>query len=246
MDFYTILSEFYDEIFPQSEDSVDFVSQRVNSGATLLDAGCGTGEFVRKLRHRGIQARGFDLDESMIHEAERRLLKDPGPSMMEKTGVFQAGNLVDMEQLYPQQSFDCISCLGNTLIHIPFNLQFQFLQDAGKKLNKSGTLVLQILNYINILDGGMAFPLIETEHCLFRRRYESGPTEGMLYFMTELEVKETGQVFENSIIHYPLMPETLMAALSMSGFAEWNTYGSYKGAGAGADQLPLIVAAGVS
>ena len=243
MDFYTILSEYYEEIFPQSQDSLDFIKRRVPSGSTLLDAGCGTGSMVRQLRRSEIAAMGFDLDESMIGEAISKLSSEAPFPGSDNPSVFKSGNLTDMAQLYGDMVFDSVICLGNTLIHIPFNLQFQFLQDAAKMLKTGGSLILQILNYNNIMDEGMTFPLIETKHCLFRRRYEAGPAEGMLYFMTELEEKETGRVFENSIIHYPLMPETLMAALSMSGFAEWDTFGSYSEAAAVSGQLPLIVTA---
>ncbi|MDA3955205.1 methyltransferase domain-containing protein [Oceanispirochaeta sp.] len=243
MDFYSILSKYYEEIFPLSIESLDFVMKRVPSESSLLDAGCGTGGMVRQLRQQGIQAKGFDLDESMIYEADIRLAEELTGIEKDENPVFKPGNLTDMTQLYSLECFDAVICLGNTLIHIPFNLQFQFLQDAAKLLNTRGTLILQILNYTNILDEGMTFPLIETEHCRFKRHYEPGASDGMLSFVTELEEKKTGRLFENSILHYPMMPETLMAALSMSGYAEWDTYGSYQEVSAGSGQLPLIVTA---
>jgi SAM-dependent methyltransferase len=236
MDFYTLISEHYNEIFPLSQDSVAFVKKRTFSGSSLLDAGCGTGEMVRALRTQGVNARGFDLDEGMILKAAA--LQEDFP---ESAGVFKTGNLTDLTSLYDQERFDCICCLGNTLIHIPFNLQFQFLRDSILMLKPGGRLILQILNYKNILDDGMEFPILDSENFRFIRKYEPGPAEGILYFNTRLEDKRTGEIHSNTIIHYPLKPETLMASLSMSGYAEWNIFGSFSEAPAVSGMLPLIV-----
>jgi len=240
MDFYSLLSKHYDEIFPLSEACTEFIKKRVSPGENLLDAGCSTGSLVRALHSSGINAAGFDLDESMIRLARSSM---DFPVDHERDGLFRTGNLTEITEMYERKSFHCLCCLGNTLIHIPFNFQFQFLNDTLSLLKPGGLMILQILNYSHILDEGMGFPDLVTPHFIFKRSYEPGPAEGMLYFNTLLIEKESGAEYSNSIIHYPLMPETLMASLSMSGFAEWNTYGSYRGDPAGAGQLPLIIEA---
>jgi len=241
MDFYTLLSKHYEEIFPLSDACTAFIRQRVLPGQRFLDAGCSTGSLVRTLRSSGIDALGFDLDESMIRLARKYIEKTasiPGE-------VFRSGNLIHINEMYDPGSFDCLACLGNTLIHIPFNLQFQFLNDSVNLIKTGGKLILQILNYSNILHDGLEFPELETEHFIFKRNYEPGPAEGMLYFNTLLIEKKSGHEYSNSIIHYPLLPEILMASLSMSGFKEWMTYGSYMSDPAGSGQLPLIIEAHV-
>lgn len=241
MDFYSELSRYYDEVFPLSEKCSGFVQQNMKGGESLLDAGCGTGELVLRLQDKDIKAHGFDLDEGMILSAASAAAKLGLPG----NDLFKISDLGEMKNNYEEHSQDVLSCLGNTLIHIPFNRQFEFLQDSTKVLKPGGTLILQILNYNNILHEGLKFPLIETEHCIFRRSYESRELEAELNFITELEIKESGETFKNSIIHYPLLPETLMAALSMSGYAGWETFGSYDGAPAAEGMLPLIVTAKV-
>jgi 2-polyprenyl-3-methyl-5-hydroxy-6-metoxy-1,4-benzoquinol methylase len=241
MDFYSVLSRYYDEVFPLSEECSGFVQKNMKGGESLLDAGCGTGELVLQLQDKGFQAHGFDLDEGMILSAASAAAKVGLPG----NDLFRITDLTEIKNQYEANSQDVLSCLGNTLIHIPFNIQFQFLQDAASILKPGGLLILQILNYNNILHGGMKFPLIETENCIFRRSYEARELESELNFVTELEIKESGETYKNSIVHYPLFPETLMAALSMSGYAGWETYGSYNGAPAGEGKLALIVTAQV-
>ncbi len=237
MDFYRVLSRFYDEIFPLSAECSRFVAG--HAGRTLLDAGCGTGELVLELQGRGVDARGFDLDEGMILSAASTAAKRGLPG----NDLFKIADLRRVKESYPSVSFDAVSCLGNTLVHIPFDKQFHFLQDIREMLNPGGVLVLQIINYNTVVHDRVPFPVIETEHCLFTRDYAAADDEKELLFHTELEVKETGEIYRNTITHYPLYPETLMASLSMAGFSGWETYGSYRGEIAGEGRLPLIVTA---
>lgn len=239
MDFYSVLSRYYDEVFPLSDECSRFVQEKMKQNDNLLDAGCGTGELVIQLCKRGFTAHGFDLDEGMILNAA----SSAAAAGFSGNDLFRISDLADMKNHYDEQSRDCLSCLGNTLVHIPFNGQFQFLQDAARILKPGGLLILQILNYNNILHEGLKFPVIETEHCLFRRHYETTVIESELDFVTELEIKKSGDRYMNRITHYPLLPETLMAALSMAGYAGWETFGSYSGDQACTGTLPLIVTA---
>jgi len=239
MDFYSVLSRYYNEVFPLSEECSGFVQKNTGSGTSLLDAGCGTGELVLRMQKVGIQARGFDLDEGMILSAASSAAADGLPG----NELFNIADLSEFKDLYEESSQDTVSCLGNTLIHVPFNRQFKFLQDAASLLKPGGLLILQILNYSNILYGNLKFPLIEREHCIFRRSYETTENKAELNFVTELEIKDSGETYRNSIVHYPLLPETLMAALSMAGYSEWETFGSYNGTPAGEGKLPLIATA---
>ncbi len=239
MDFYRVLSRYYNELFPLSDECTSFMLEHKGRGDSLLDAGCGTGELVIAMQEKGLDARGFDLDEGMILSAasaakQRGLLGND---------LFRITGLERMKEFYGDGSFDTVTCLGNTLVHVPFNRQFHFLQDAWNMLKPGGVLILQILNYNTVVHDRVPFSVIDTEHCEFTRTYVSGDSPEKLIFHTELEEKKSGEVYRSSIDHYPLYPETLMASLSMAGFAGWETWGSYSGESAGEGRLPLIVTA---
>lgn len=237
MDFYTLLSRYYDEIFPLDEDCARFVGGHCKPGMTLMDAGCGSGALVERLRGSGVDARGFDLDPAMVGKARARL-SAPG-----EDGLFRVGDISDIAALCGDEKFDVITCLGNTAVHIDFSRQIRFLGQVCASLKPGGLLILQILNYSNILEEGQAFPVLESDHCRFVREYKSSEEKGRLFFHTSLEDKKSGETYRSSVTHYPLMPEALMALLSMNAFAEWETMGGWDGSAAGSGRLPLIVTA---
>jgi SAM-dependent methyltransferase len=157
--------------------------------------------------------------------------------------VFQVGDISDAAPILGDEKFDVITCLGNTAVHIDFSRQIRFLGQVCGSLKPGGLFILQILNYTNILEEGQGFSVLESENCRFIREYKTSGDKGRLFFHTSLEDRNSGEVFRNSVTHYPLLPEALMALLSMSAFAEWETMGGWDGSPAGSGRLPLIVAA---
>ncbi len=243
MDFYTMLSRYYDEIFPLDTDCLSFVREHCGPGMTLMDAGCGSGALVRRLRKEGVDARGFDLDSSMIDLARKGLAEDGITGALSPEEIFRTGDLADTDLFCGDKEYDVITCLGNTLVHIDFPGQIRFLGKVCSALKPGGLLVLQILNYMNIREEGQGFPVLEGENSRFIREYRRSDDERRLFFHTSLEDKRSGECYCNSVTHYPLLPEALMALLSMNAFAEWETYGDWDGSAAGSGQPALIVAA---
>ena len=234
MTFYSTISRYYEEIFPSGEGSFTRLSALMEGRSSLLDAGCGTGELVRRLRKSGGDARGFDLDEEMIRLAGTYL---PGED------IFRVGDITALEEVFPGEKFDLISCLGNTLVHIPAEGVIKFLKGASALLKPEGKLLIQTLNYPNILERGLTFPPIETEHCIFRRSYRRDEDPGILHFETELTYRETGEVFTHSTRHYPLYQDQIRSLLEGEGFGKMEFYGSWKGDSPSDSQLPFIIEA---
>ena len=235
MTFYSTISRYYEEIFPGGEGSYTRLMSLMEGKSALLDAGCGTGELVRRLRTGKVDARGFDLDGEMIRLAGSYL---PGAE-----DVFSVGDLTYPDKVFPGVRFDLISCLGNTLVHIPSEGVKGFIKGASFILKPGGKLVIQTLNYRNILEKGMTLPPIETEHCLFKRSYRRDADPGLLHFETELTNRESGEVFTHSTRHYPLSQDQIRTLLEEGGFSECAFYGSWKGEAPSDSQLPLIIEA---
>ena len=68
---------------------------------TILDAGCGTGEFAKRFVERGYQLVGFDLQSSMVQLAMKKV----------RDADFL---LADMSRFVINQRFDAILCLSTT------------------------------------------------------------------------------------------------------------------------------------
>ena len=114
---------------------------------TVLDVGCGTGEYSIELAKRGYTVIGVDKSLPMIKE-----------SNMQK-GVLPretAENLhfwhEDIEKLLPNLdvTFDAIIFMGNTISHNP-NSYLNIIKKASKYLSPNGILIFQITNFQKVI-----------------------------------------------------------------------------------------------
>ncbi len=234
MTFYSLLSHYYEEIFPCDPDLVEFILSRTEKGDAILDAGCGTGELVRKLNEKGVDARGFDLDPGMVALAEE---KSGGK------GLFKEEDLLTFSKAYGPSSFSILNCVGNTVAHIDREEVTRFLEQAGTVLRPRGILILQTLNYERLTSDGIDFPDRKTEHCLFQRSYRKGEESGLYYFETRLTDLDSGEHFPSRVSHYPLKPDELGELIEQSGYRNIRFMGDWKGELPSPGKLPLMVMA---
>jgi SAM-dependent methyltransferase len=145
---YHRLASYYRYLFPLSEPLkkglVPLVEACLEGGGSWLDVGCGTGELVRWLRERGIDAVGVDPEESFLQEAA---------SLADTDGVFFTGSLVEWGEPGARQ-WEVITCLGNVLAHAEGREEVErFLDLAAGHLVEGGRLLIQTVNFDRVLDG---------------------------------------------------------------------------------------------
>src|SRR6056297_1150038 len=148
---YDPLSRYYEEIFPVSENQIQFVLSTMyhrNSGhrqggeifppqppLRLLDVGCAVGDLaagvVQSGTGREIEVDAIDLNSAMIQQAEAR-----------HSRALQAGGLrfhqMDMLKIgheFQAEHFNAVACLGNTLVHLPGPVEIaHFLHSSARIL----------------------------------------------------------------------------------------------------------------
>ncbi len=225
MAFYSDISLVYDELFPVSpEQRALFVSLMDDGGArTVVDCGCGTGSQLQPFAVAGLSCFGFDPDPSLVAIARRKLAAYP------KARV-ETGSFSDLARLVTSPS-DLLMCLGNSLVHVPQDEESLFLVDAAGVLSRSGTLLLQILNYERLLrEGATELPLIRASEGTieFRRRYEWEGDRRVL-FRTSLRFAgaDEPRIVRNEIPLYPVYPDELWEMLSNAGFGDIRFYGDF-------------------
>lgn len=236
MKFYQAIANYYDFIFPLSHAQVPFTLSALEkqpNEITILDVGCATGNFPIALKNAGVKITAFDLDQTMI-----QLAREKAPEI-----DFRVLDMLELTQTFSDNSFDIVTCFGNTLVHLDSPEQIRdFLTQARRLLKPGGKLLLQILNYDYILDTGIAsLPQIENEQLRFERSYRQLKSD-KLAFDTRLSIKNTAEVFENSVTLLPLRPAELERLLSDSGFSTAAFFSSFNRAPVG-PALPLIVEA---
>lgn len=238
MGFYEMLVDYYDEIFPTSERTLEFLGKDLEEAAKVLDAACGTGTYTIGLAEKGYQAVGVDLDESMIALAEKKA---------ENLGLdvdFIVSDMLNID-LVSTSDLDRIFCIGNSLVHLKNRQEIKtFVETAFSLLKDQGDLILQVINYDRILDEQITFlPTIEVRGrgITFVRTYKYLENTGMIEFRTRLRVN--GEETESCVLLYPIRKDDLYQILVECGFTDVKVYGGFDGTPYAKDALPLIIKA---
>jgi SAM-dependent methyltransferase len=126
-----------------------FLSRVLGKGGRVLDLGSGTGEHSRFLASKGFEVVGIDSSPSMLAKA----VDSPLPPNL----AFVEGDIAEVERL-TSGAFDGAICLGNTLPHVRDRAGLMRLVTGLRaRLRPGAALVLQVLNYDKVLDGGQRF-----------------------------------------------------------------------------------------
>lgn len=229
MEFYQPLAPWYDQIFPLDPTVVDWVSDQAPAvqGLTLLDVGCGTGTLLEALSKRGVSVQGLEPDAELLALACARLSKE----------CLQSGSMLELSQLYAPSSYNLITCLGNTLVHLSNYVELgSVLTQMRQLLTPGGSLLFQIINFDRVLDSGIqALPTLETPTLRFERVYSLPNTEGHIIFKTRLEIKQAAEspagvkVSEQSLPLFPMRKDRIETALRDAGFGVINWYADFQG-----------------
>ena len=217
---YDLIAEQYSQLFPPDSRRMGFVSAELPETAVkILDAGCATGDLSFELAIQGYDVTGIDYNEAMINIARERAAN--GTSVP----VFMHRNMLAIDDI---GKFDSVICFGNTLPHLLSEEDvLSFLITAERILNKSGRLIIQIINF-NIMgeQNSYSFPEIETDETLFSRRYELTDT-GLINFLITTIDKTSGMKNSGSVSLLPLYHQRMLKLLKTAGFKDIMVYKDY-------------------
>lgn len=242
MGFYQELSEYYDTIFPMSNDKLSFINKFTKDRSDILDMACGTGAYSIELAKLGHNVDGIDLDEEMIKKGIENALKEDIDINL------KVGDMTQIDRVFNKE-YDLIFCIGNSLVHLDSKDEIKKL--IGKVYNMledGGKCLIQIINYDRILkDDVKSLPTIdrENEGVKFVRKYQLAENKKGIYFNTEIIInnKEKNVSYNNSILLIPLLKDELVNMFKDSGFSEVNTFGNFKGDEYTFNSYPTIIVA---
>jgi SAM-dependent methyltransferase len=110
----------YDRPFLEAERAgqdvhgeASFVASLAEPGASVLDAGCGTGRVAIELARRGFRVVGADLDPGMLAGARAK-----GPDLDWRSADLADPDLVAALGLPPARRFDVVVAAGNVMIFL--------------------------------------------------------------------------------------------------------------------------------
>ncbi|MGK7395371.1 MAG: class I SAM-dependent methyltransferase [Candidatus Cyclobacteriaceae bacterium M3_2C_046] len=224
MSFYSRLADFYAYIFPHNPNKTKFLFWLIDRQASnhILDIGCATGDLALDLGRQNQKVTAVDNDPVMIVKAQIK-------ATQEKLDIdFRVMDMTLIHHHFSENQFQLITCLGNTLVHIPADQVNNLLSAVRHLLKKGGTFVLQVVNYDKILAHQVkTLPDIDNKKITFSRKYDWSDDQH-LTFKTQLTIKETNQNYEQQTRLYPITAAQLREFLKKSGFHHIEAYGSYK------------------
>jgi ubiquinone/menaquinone biosynthesis C-methylase UbiE len=240
--FYSSIGRYYDDIFPYNPAKKEFTRSFLENpnSSSILDIGCGTGDLAMDLAEDGNAVYAIDADQEMIKQAIRKKM----PSALDQYPVFRDLDMKRISRFFCDKKFDCITCYGNTLVHLQNTHEVaDFLNASHNVLNTNGILLIQILNYEYVLRENIReLPALENEKVRFDRFYEDTES-GHVDFVTYLTIKQDQSALKNRIKLYPLKKEQLTTLLEQSGFGNIKFYGDFEKIPFNQDALPLLVKA---
>lgn len=238
MSFYQSISKYYDNIFPTNPIQADFVYSLTESSVkekNILDIGCGTGNLTELLYKNFKQVTGIDLDNEMLSIAKS---KNTSQNIL-----YKETNMLSLTEDFNKDSFDIVSCFGNTLVHLNSTDEISsFFENTKAILKPNGKLLIQIINYDRILDNSINhLPTIEKNDTKFERLYSYNNATNRISFKTILTDKTTDNKIINEINLIPLRKEEITDLLVKSGFSNIEFYGSFKRDKLTSESIPLII-----
>lgn len=222
MDFYSLLSAYYDAIFPFHQARFSYLHQLcLQEGfQRILDLGCGTGTDVLEFCKRGYEAVGVDGDPLMLEIAQGKAQREG------LSPLFLVGDLQDLEVL-SLDPFQLITCTGNTLAHLT-NWQdlSQALSQMVRLLLPGGVLLVQLVNYDRVLQEGLTqLPTISGEGFSFQRRY-SLRQDGLISFQGTLSTPQGES--KRSIPLRPIGKKELQGLMEEAGLSQLHFYHDFQ------------------
>jgi len=213
---YNQIVSIYSEIFPTNEDFVAFITACLGpSGSSVLDLGCGPGDYVDLFSKSGYRVAGIDSSQLMIEHARKT-----------KQGAFYPYSFEEIGKL--EESFHCIFSIGNSLSYLPGKQRQGFLAHIFSMQKEGGKLVVQVINWDQYLLSGFKDFDVKTlrDGRKFHRRFERTP-EDVVLFHTELRLGE--KILEAwSAPLYPIISENFKKELAYAGYSISGIYGDYK------------------
>ncbi|WEJ58126.1 methyltransferase domain-containing protein [Devosia sp. FJ2-5-3] len=116
----------------------------VVAGGTVLDIGCGRGEFLSLLKKHNFVPKGLDLNAAMVAEARAR-----GHDVVE-------GDAIAWLEAHPEASLAAITGF-HIVEHLPFKSLVRLMDSARRALMPGGIILFETPNPENLVVGACTF-----------------------------------------------------------------------------------------
>jgi SAM-dependent methyltransferase len=183
--------------------------------ASILDVGCGNGQYVDWFSRKGYQATGIDSSTGMVRQAQQ-----------DYQGTFFSLGFDQLDQL--DRRFECVYCIGNSLSYLPQAQMDLFFRKSQALLDPSGSFVLQLVNWDHFQQKNtLSFPSISLEdETVFHRSYQRIDAFSVVFLTSITANEEVIHRWEDILFIHST--QTLLAGLNSAGFEQITLYGDFQ------------------
>ncbi|WP_147615169.1 class I SAM-dependent methyltransferase [Treponema pectinovorum] len=148
------IAEYYDELYPVTEEQKVFYEKVINQYETpvkFLRIGCGTGTFEHNLAREGSDVTGIETSQELLDSANRKRR-----TQLMSVRYFQMSYL-EMTRFLGRGFYNVISILHDRILFIhDKTLLKKFFYDCRQLVSQNGKLILSFPNFHQYVDSNFS------------------------------------------------------------------------------------------
>jgi SAM-dependent methyltransferase len=232
---YDQIAELYDLEHQNYDEDVEYYGSFIEAaGDPVLELGCGSGRLLLPIAQAGFRVTGLDRSKAMLGRARQLLERN---ALSDRVQLFE--NAMTQAEEAPGGPFGIAILALNSLMHLTSqDEQRTCLQSAFRSLDPRGQLLIDVMNPTPEALRGL-------DHALSHQGSWETADGGRVDRFTATKVRPALQLIETDLwydstsrdgslrrVHSSFGMRYLHLAelellLNLSGFAEWQVYGSY-------------------
>ena len=226
MEFLQNVVEYYDELYPVTDDIIQFYDSLKKTylpPVKFLQIGCGTGALEHALSKDGSDVTGLEVSKELIAAANLRRR-----TQLTAVRFFQLSTL-DMTRFLGKGFYNIISCLNSRIAFIhDKTLLRKFFFDSRVLISEKGTLVLELHHFRKEPEGQLPVPDRSSIRVAMssRLRYQ----ENGLALLDQSIQTGNGRILKvmDGEPVYPLTEEEIESFGREAGYTNFEFYSSFK------------------
>ena len=205
-----------------------FLKMFIKKKGTVLDLGCGTGEFVWRFLRDGFSVIGVDLSPKMLQMCEKKLLKKNlvNNYKLIKENIINYKNINENNDI---KQIDYIICNFDTVNYLKNEKEFlKFIKKCNQNLKKNGYLIFDAVTediFDEIFENGV-FLDEEAEYTSIWRHEQLSERKHLVEIDLFIRENEKDNLFRkyNEVQHkFIYKPEWIAETVQNNGFEVFDT-----------------------
>ena len=205
-----------------------FLQMFIKKKGTVLDLGCGTGEFILRFLKDGFTVIGVDLSEKMLEMSEKKLLKNNfiNNYKLVKENIINYENINENNEI---QQVDYIICNFDTVNYLKNEKEFlKFIKKCNQNLKQDGYLIFDAVTediFEEIFENNI-FLDEEPEYTSIWRHEQLSEKKHLVEIDLFIRENENDNLFRkyNEVQHkFIYEPEWIVETVQNNGFEVFDT-----------------------